>query len=254
MNLYDQIAYYYDLTHADLTEDIPLMVQYAQQANGRVLELGCGSGRLLFPLAQAGAEITGIDLSAAMLAQAQARLAAAPTAVGQRIRLHPMDMTQLALDGRFGLIIIPYNTLMHLDSAQLAATLKKAAAHLLPGGKLLIDLDNPFVIANGPEDQLLNLENVFTDPANGDYIVQLAANKLDTAVQTLQITWLYDRSPQQGGPVQRTVAQATYHYRYPHQLQLLLHEAGWTAVTFYGDYGRGVFSEDSPRLLIEATR
>src|SRR5690606_29466409 len=152
-------------THADLPIDIPFMVQYPRQAYGRVLELGRGSGRLLFPLAQAGAEITGIDLSAAMLAQAQARLAALPTAVGQRIRLHPMDMTQLALDGRFGLIIIPYNTLMHLDSAQLAATLKKAAAHLLPGGKLLIDLDNPFIIANGPEDQLLNLENVFTDPA-----------------------------------------------------------------------------------------
>lgn len=250
--MYEQIASYYDLTHADLTEDIPFILRCAQLANGRILELGCGSGRLLRPLAQAGYTVTGVDNSATMLARARALLAAQPTAVAQRVTVQQMDMSHLALDGRYALILIPYNTFMHLDSAQALATLKKAVAHAQPGGRLLIDLDNPFTIANSPEDHLLTLENLLTDPESGDLVVQMASNKLDTLEQCLHITWLYDRSPKLGGAVHRTVAQASYHYRYPHQLELMLQESGWGSVAFYGDYGRMPFDEESPRLLVEA--
>lgn len=250
--MYDQIAEFYDLTHADLAEDIPFILELAQQADSPVLELGCGSGRLLLPLARAGINVTGVDNSAPMLARAKAKLAQEATAVQNRVTLLEADMTQLKLGETFGLILIPYNTFMHLDSKQAVAALKKAHAHLSPIGRLFIDLANPFTIASTPEDHLLSLENVLTDPQTGNVILHLAANRLDTAVQTLHITWVYDRSPQAGGPVHRTVAQALYHYHYPHQMELLLQEAGFHPITFLGDYDRSPFQEQSSRLLVIA--
>lgn len=248
--MYDQIATYYDLTHADLTADIPFILKLAQQSGGSVLELGCGSGRLLLPLARAGQNVMGLDNSVVMLARAQARLAQEPDEVRRRVTLVEADMTGWEGDGRFALIFIPYNTFMHLDSPQAAAALKRARTLLQPGGTLFIDLANPFIIADTPEDHLLSLENVLTDPETGDMILHLAANRLDTVEQILHITWIYDRSPVTGGPVHRTVAQGTYHYRYPHQMELLLQDAGFSQFTLWGDYDQSAFHEESPRLLL----
>ena len=78
MDEYDRIARYYDLTHDRLTADVPFLLAQAAEAGGPVLEIGCGSGRLLVPLARAGQTITGVDRSAEMLARAEPRLAALP--------------------------------------------------------------------------------------------------------------------------------------------------------------------------------
>lgn len=254
--MYDEIARFYDLTHASLTADVPLVLQLAAEAKGAILELGCGSGRLLRPLAKAGHQITGIDLSAEMLARARAQLAKEPEAVQARVSLHQADMTNFALPNSpyFGLIVIPYNTLMHLDTVQAVQALQQACSYLLEGGRLFIDLANPVDIANTPEDALLSLESVLTDPETGELIVHLASNRLDTASQTLHITWIYDVSASAGGAVQRTVAQATYHYCYPHQLELWLQEAGFKLIHLWGDYDQSSYTEESERLLALATK
>jgi SAM-dependent methyltransferase len=250
--MYDQIAHYYDLIHANLVEDIPFVLKLAQQADGPVLEWGCGSGRLLLPLARAGCTVTGLDNSPAMLALAETKLAQETTAVQNRVALLEADMTRWQAEKTYNLILIPYNTFMHLETKQALTTLKNARSALAAGGQLFIDLANPFAVANTPEDQLLSLENVLTDPKTGDLILHLAANRLETAGQTLHITWVYDRSPLGGGPVHRTVAQALYHYHYPHQMELRLQEAGFQHITFLGDYNYTPFQEQSPRLLIIA--
>jgi len=154
----------------------------------------------------------------------------------------------------FGLIIIPYNTLLHLDTAQVVAALRQTRSYLGKNGRLFIDLANPVDLANTPEDALLSLENVLTDPETGELIVHLASNRLDTAVQTLHITWIYDVSAPDGGPVHRTVAQATYHYRYPHQLELLLQEAGYKLLHLWGNYDKSPYDEAGNRLLVLATQ
>jgi len=251
--MYEQIAAYYDLTHADLTADIPLILQLARETGGPVLELGCGSGRLLRPLAQSGIPVTGVDNAPAMLARARARLTAEPAAVRNRVTLIEADMTDFTVDGRFPLVIIPYNTFMHLDTGQATAALRRARACLAAGGRLFIDLANPFAIANTPPDQLISLENSLTDPQTGDVILHMAANRLDSAAQILHITWIYDRSPAAGGPIHRTVAQAAYHYRYPHQMQILLQDAGFARLEMWGDYDRSPFQEESGRFLILAS-
>lgn len=254
--MYDQIARFYDLTHANLTDDLPLVLQLAAQAGDPVLELGCGSGRLLLPLARAGHSVAGLDLSAAMLDRARVRLALEETAVQQRVTLHQADMTQFTLPdaAEFGLVVVPYNTMLHLETNQALAMLRQVWGILQVNGRLFIDLANPVDIASTPEDALLSLENVLTDPETGELIVHLASNRLDTAEQTLHITWIYDVSAPNGGSVQRTVAAGVYHYRYPHQVELLLQKAGFKLLQIWGDYDRSPYDETSDRLLILAAK
>lgn len=251
--MYDQIAHFYDLTHAGLTDDIAFILRLAQSANGPILELGCGSGRLLLPLARAGFTVTGVDNSAAMLARARAALQQEPPNVQSRVTLLEADMTQMELgNGRFPLIIIPYNTFMHLDSTQKTMALKRVKQILRSDGRLFIDLSSPFAIADTPDDPDLILENSFTDPQTGHTVHQLASNRLDEVRQCLQITWVYEVVSAAGDAVQRRTFQADYHYLFPHQIELLLREGGFRLTDLSGDYDGSMFDEESERLLITA--
>ena len=259
--MYDKIAHYYDLTHADLTEDVDyilkLIGETAASAGSAqavsILELGCGSGRLLLPLARAGHTVTGIDNATAMLARAQERLIAEPVTVQQRVTLLEADMTQFNIAANpFDWAILPYNTFMHLDPNQMSMALRKIAGSLAENGRLLIDLINPIAMASTPNDRLLTLENSFTDPENGHIVIQQSSSHLDETAQTLHITWLYDATPPAGGPIHRTIAQADYHYLYPHQFELLLQETGLHLLAITGSYDDAPYTEESDRLLIQA--
>jgi SAM-dependent methyltransferase len=251
--VYEKIARYYDLIHAELTADIGFVLTLAARASGPLLELGCGTGRLLLPLARAGYTLTGIDNSPAMLSLARERLAAEAEEVRQRVTLVPADMTALELADRFALVIISYNTFMHLAPPQKTTALQCIRRHLRPGGRLFIDLINPLAAAQTPEDRLLTLERVLAEPGTGNVLVQMASSRVDLEQQVLHITWLYDTSPPAGGPVQRSVVQARYYYLYPHELELMLEETGYRLEALFGSYSQTPFSEESDRLLALAT-
>jgi SAM-dependent methyltransferase len=251
--MYEKIARYYDLTHASLTADVAMVLTLAARADGPLLELGCGSGRLLLPLARAGYHVTGIDSSPAMLAIARARLASELPDAQERVTLLEADMTAFELHGRFALVIVAYNTLLHLAPTEKTAALHRIHRHLAPGGRLFVDLINPLAAAQTPDDRLLTLEGVFTDPDTGHLLVQMASSRVDLEEQVLHVTWLYDTSPAPGGPVERVIAQAHYHYLYPHEVELVLAESGFRLEALYGSYSQAPFAEESDRLLALAT-
>jgi hypothetical protein len=93
---------------------------------------------------------------------------------------------------------------------------------------------------------------VLEDTEKGETVLQLSSNWLDSDTQTLHITWVYDASPIGGGAVRRTVAQARYHYRFPHQWELLLQDEGWQLEAIAGGYDGEPFTEESERLLLFA--
>ena len=250
--MYDTIAHYYDCIHAELTADLPTIHQLANQANGPILDCGCGTGRVLLSLARAGFTVTGIDNSEAMLARAQDKLAQEASEVRARVTLVQADMADFALDGHFALALIPYNTLFHLPSTQVTQALARLRHHLLAGGRLFIDLTNPLALAQTPDDRLLTLEQTFTDPLAGHTVLQLASNRLDDEAQTLHIIWIYDATPANGGPIHRTISQFKYHYFYPHQLELMLHQTGFQLETMWGNYDGSPFNEESERLILIA--
>ena len=148
MNL-DLIAQYYDLLYGNLEEDLPMWETLMENVNGSILEVGCGTGRILLRLAQAGHTLTGLDLSEVALSAAQAKIEAA--GLTQRVFLQQADMRRFDLPHKdFALAFIPLNTLMHCHTIDdQLATLQAIHDHLQPGsktgpaGQLIIDLFHP---------------------------------------------------------------------------------------------------------------
>ena len=112
---------------------------WAEQADGSILGLACGSARLLIALARQGRSVTGMDLSETMLGIARGHIASEPESVQRRIRLLRQDMEQFDLTERFGLVLIPDNSFRELSTRrQLRRCLQTIHRHLRPRGRLLI--------------------------------------------------------------------------------------------------------------------
>ena len=129
----EAFAHRYDEWSAHMTADVAFYVALARQADGPLVELAIGNGRVAIPVAQAtGRRVIGIDSSPAMLAQARARAAAA----GVALDLREGDMRDLALDEPAALIYCPFRALLHLPTwADRRRTFERVAAALRPDGR-----------------------------------------------------------------------------------------------------------------------
>lgn len=108
-NLFKKSAKYYDYDNRDLlTEDIPFYIEYARKTGKEILVLGCGTGRVAIPLAEAGFNVTGLDLSDGMLEVFQKKLEAASEEVRSRIKYVKGDMSRFSFDKEYDLIISPF--------------------------------------------------------------------------------------------------------------------------------------------------
>jgi SAM-dependent methyltransferase len=116
-----------------MTADIPFYVQLAREADGPLVELAVGDGRVAIPVAQAtGRTVIGLDTSPAMLAQARERAAGA----GVDLDLRETDMRELTLDESAALIYCPFRALLHLPTwADRRRPFERVAASLRPGGR-----------------------------------------------------------------------------------------------------------------------
>jgi SAM-dependent methyltransferase len=253
MNMsYDAIARYYDLNHQWLVDDIPFLLQQAAETGGPALELGCGSGRLLAPLARAGTVVTGVDNSPEMLARAAMRLAGEVVEVRDRVHLVESDMRALSLPGSepFALAYFGYNTFMHLDETAAAAALRRLRPLLRPGARLLIDVDHPLGLSAAGDDPDFVLEDELRDDALGETVRQYTAYESVPGEQAVDVTWVYETI--RGDAEARTRVTMRYHYLYPHQYDLLFGLTGFRLLGFLGDYDGSAFDEDSERLIVVA--
>ena len=123
----------YEEWSAPMTADVPFYVALAREADGPLVELAIGNGRVAIPVAQAtGQRVIGIDTSPAMLAQARIRAAVA----GVELDLREGDIRDLALDEPAGLIYCPFRALLHLPTwADRRRTFERIAASLRPDGR-----------------------------------------------------------------------------------------------------------------------
>jgi SAM-dependent methyltransferase len=147
-----QHAELYDLAFHDHDEDVPHYLSLAILADGPVLELGAGTGRLTLPLAQSGIPLHAVDRSAAMLERLRQALAKEPPEVKERVQVIERDWE--ALEGHYELVLLPFGSLHQAASVEdLTRLLTAAAARLAPGGRLALDayLDDPDLYARDPD-------------------------------------------------------------------------------------------------------
>lgn len=250
---YDRFAPFYDLEFADFADDLPLLRAFAEHSGGPILELGCGSGRALVPLAADGYAVTGVDLSPAMLALARAAVERA--GVGASVTLIEDDMRTLGQLGaaHFGMVFSAINSFLHLETqADQLAALAAVARHLRPGGLLVLDLFPPHPDILNEYDGRLIHAGTYRDPQTGERIDKLATSTLDSAEQRIDTVFFYDRL-RSDGTVERTAAPFAFRYLGRYELQLLLERVGFGDVNFYGSYDLDPFTAASDRMIAVAT-
>ncbi|MGE5617225.1 MAG: class I SAM-dependent methyltransferase [Bacillota bacterium] len=135
---YDAIAALYDVDMALNMpfDDVAFYLSVARESGGRILEMGCGNGRILLRLAQAGLDAIGVDRSAGML-EALRRKAHAARITPKAAR---MDVRELAFGAAFDVVLCPYSLVTSMSTADDAARLMREAHRVLrPGGSVVID-------------------------------------------------------------------------------------------------------------------
>ncbi|HKG27025.1 MAG TPA: class I SAM-dependent methyltransferase, partial [Thermomicrobiales bacterium] len=144
IDAYAEIAELYDLEHDAYDDDVDFYLNFIEAVGDPVLELACGTGRLLTGIAEAGYHVTGTDLSPAMLDRARARIAEVGRQELVDLRRGAMTAAAEAPGGPFGIAIIALNGLLHVtDPGEQRAVLAAARKALDPRGLLLIDVLNP---------------------------------------------------------------------------------------------------------------
>jgi SAM-dependent methyltransferase len=249
MSLYDPFARYYDADFRDYHEDVPFLREMARRTGGPILELMCGTGRVLTPLAEAGFTLTGVDLSPAMLELARDTLADAGLA--EQVTLVEGDVRDLTLPPeQFALAFIAVNSFMHLESVrdQLAA-LSNARRALTRRGLLVIDLFNPDPRELTREDNRLVLDREYE--LDGRHVQKFVAIDSDPAAQLSRVTYLYDETDADGGLTRRTM-HFTLRWLYRFELEHLLARAGFTLRNLYGSYELDDYGAGSPRMIAVA--
>jgi len=211
-------------------------LEEAKKSGGRVLELGCGSGRLTIPIAQKRIEIIGADLSASMLESARAKARRA----GVEVQFIEADMRSVELPGRFSAILIPGNSLLHLFAAEdLIKCFRNVRRHLAPNGRLIFDIskwDIAMLARDPPErDPVLTVKDISIEETAS----------YDSAAQIRHIVWYLSKP----GAVNYRIIDYSLRVIFPQELLLLLDAAGLRMETRYGEFTREPFQSSSPRQV-----
>jgi SAM-dependent methyltransferase len=248
----DRVARFFDADYADYTDDLPLVLAYAQRTGGPLLELGCGTGRLLVPLARAGYDVTGVDLSPEMLRIARAKVEAAD--IARQVTLVHGDLADAPLAGPYRLAVVRMNTFLHLatQSDQLRA-LRHWREHLAPAGLLLIDIFNPDVAQLASLDGRIEWDKTWIDPQTGATVMKFLTRTVDLAEQVIRVNLIYDEIAADG-QVRRTLVPFDQRYLWRFEAELLLDKAGFALESVHGDRSLGPFESDSDTMILVARR
>ena len=235
------------------TDDLDFYAGLAGTQGGRVLELGCGSGRILVPLARAGHHVVGVDTSPHMLALAYEKLATAGPEVAARARLVQGDLRYFELSERFDLAIVAVKTFAYLITRHdQQRALAAVAAHLRPGGLLVIDLLNPTPDwLSRPAGSVR--QDVFGHLPSGASVARTETMvSTDLATQVRVIRSAYETVSD--GVVTKHFVEWPFRYTHRFEAEHLLERAGFVVESVQGGYHGEAFTSDSSVLLLVGRR
>lgn len=245
-DLYDHVLPYRE------RPDINFYVEAAEANGGPVLEVGCGTGRVLIPTARAGVEIVGIDLSTHMLEICRERLQQEPEAVRTRVQLLEADMRDFDIGRTFSLATIPFRPFQHLMTVddQLAC-LRMINRHLVDGGMLVFDTFNPSLHSLVRDDlgQELGEEPEFTTPDGRRVIRRHRVVERDLFNQINHVELIYEVT-YPDGTQQRLIHAFAMRYLFRFEAEHLLARSGFKVERVYADFEKNPFGSTYPGDLI----
>jgi SAM-dependent methyltransferase len=222
VSTFDAFAAIYDDWASHMTEDVGFYVELAREAEGPLVELAVGNGRVAIPVARAAGPVLGIDTSPAMLAQARERADVA----GVELELREEDMRELALDQPAALVYCPFRGLLHLPTwADRRWVFERVAASIQPGGRFAW---NAFVFS--PQIAVANDGKWLDQAGIRNRVDHVAAdNRIDITLEAGGSTsiWWLNRS----------------------EWEALIDVAGLEVEALYGWFDRRPFNENSEEFV-----
>src|SRR5947209_2401161 len=232
-------AKYYDAAYGARQNlaDLPFYLDLAKQMGGPVLDLACGTGRVLLPIARQGIAIHGVDGSAPMLAELQKKLKREPKDVRELVSTVQGDIRTFRSNRSYPLVMIPFRPMQHMYSVEdQIKALKTAAFHLEPDGVLAFDVFYPKYdrTFSGMDEEILDIEWTPEEPG---IIMRRFFRKeaVDKIAQTFTASFIY-RTYREGQMVkEETEPLKMSWYTYPH-LRALFLLAGLEVKEEYGSF------------------
>lgn len=245
----------YDIVYADYDPDMEFYVEEARNADGPVLELGCGTGRILIPSAEAGATIIGVDSSRAMLDRALHKVNALPPDVQRRIGLVKGDMRSFRFDEQFALITIPFRAFLHLlQVSDQIVTLRNIHRHLREDGRLVLNFFDPsmeYIVGHsGPIGGALHATGEsFVDSRSGNLLIEWATVSYNRELQRIDQYFVYDELDASGRVVGRLYRNLRLRYIFRWEFEHLLARCGFEVESLYGTFDRRPHLQSGQELI-----
>ena len=236
--------------------DVDFYTSYSQAIEGKILELGCGTGRILIPTAEAGCHIVGLDLSEYMLGNCREKLKRKPQDVRARVSLIQGDMTNFKLDETYALVTTPFRPFQHLVSVdnQLAC-LRCVNRHLQIGGKLILDLFQVNLRYLCSPDYSKETEDCSNVELPGGRKLRrthrIAGQHRAEQYNDVEMIF-YITHPD--GHEEKLVWIFQFRYFFRYEVQHLLERCGFSTVDVFGNYDKSPLTDDSPEMVFVAKK
>lgn len=248
--MYDLYAPWYDLQN-DM-DDIEFYLDAAQEYGGPVLDAGCGTGRILLPMAREGVTAYGIDISQEMLQVARDKAAGESPEVQANLKIAFGDIRQYQLDQRFGVLLFGCNTFQHLlTNDEQDQALQCARNHLEDHGRLFLQATHVRFHEHEP-DVLYHRGREYNprtaEQADVSYVYHYFHH-----LQIQQFTLLLDIT-RPDGLLQRRQVVLNLRYMAPPEIERLLAANGFVLEAMYGDFQRNPVHRDSPWIIVQARK
>lgn len=238
----------YHAHHSLHLEDLPFWLALADRQGSPVLELGCGTGRVLLPFAEAGHHAIGLDNDAGMLSFLHSRLTADLQA---RVRLVRGDLGDIPLAERFPLVVLPCNTFSTLSPTRRLRCLSGVYRLLAKGGLFAASLPNPELLRRLPRRSAPEFDEAFPHPLDGEP-VQVSSAWQRTA-DSFQLTWYYDHLLPDGR-VERLSVRVGHCLASFDELLAELQAVGLQEVEAWGDFQGTPYTPEAESLVLLARR
>jgi SAM-dependent methyltransferase len=240
----------YDVVYSKVVADIPFYVDLAKSIGGPVLEVGCGTGRVLLPTLEAGVEIHGVDLAESMLERLRAKAAAR----GLSARVDQGDMRDFTMPRRYRLVTIPFRAFLHMESTEdQIRALRCVREHLEPGGLLALNVFYPSWDAIARDDGVRKLSIETTHPDTGQTVRVWDVSRYDRPRQHIAVerqVFIGQRGDDEA-PIEYGF---TLSWIFRFEMELLLRAAGFTDFEFFGGFERRPLVIDKDEMVVLARR
>ena len=249
-DLYDLVPAYQN------RKDIDFYVNLCMVSRGNILELGCGTGRILIPIAKAGCQITGLDLSEHMLAKCQKKLSDLNDDQISNVTLIQSNMTEFDLGNKFDHIIIPFRAFQHLlEIKEQESCLKCVQKHLKDNGRLVFDIFNVDLSrVNNPKFKEITEDTPEFELENGFKLRRChRVIEFHTKEQYNDVELIYYLTDKDG-KTEKITHQFPMRYFIKTEIEQLLERCGLQIIEIYGNLDKSPLTDKSPEMIIVATR